>query len=38
MCVTNARHRKQRVTKIIGRNKRFWARDIKWTIAKPKDL
>ena len=36
---TNARLRKRRrLTKITGRNKRFWARDIKWTITKPKDL
>ena len=39
MRVTNARLRKRRrLTKITGRNKRFWAMDIKWTIAKPKDL
>ena len=39
MCVTNARLRRQRrLTKIIGRNKRFRERDTKWTAAKPNDL
>ena len=39
MRVTNARLRKRRrLTKIIGRNKRFRERDTKWTAAKPDDL